>query len=294
MLTELLEQFESNLEQWNPLPGVEITRCFLRHEGAPETCTVPEDTLEALVCVDGQLELELSDGRVSTTSPSELLLLSEDFRLSGFRLPQGNATVYVAVLPVSLICQCFRQAGEAEYEQMIRLMLERLQLAGGAMTLHAPEWYASITVTMNQISESRRGTYFMVRLLERLWLGTDELYRETEAVRVSPAQADLVRRLRIYMQDHLEQRITIADLAEEFGMSPTYLKDSFRKVSGQPIHHYLQDCRLTRAARLLRTTEQSILSISLSVGYSGTSRFNAAFKDRYGMSPREYRQNTLK
>lgn len=294
MLTELLEQFESNLEQWNPLPGVTVTRSFLRHEGTPEIRTIGNETLEALICVDGQVELELSDGRVSTTSPSELLLLSEAFRLSGFRLPQGNATVYVAVLPLSLIRNCFLRSGEAGQEQMPDRLLEQLALSGGALTLHAPDWYASLSVTMNQISEERRGTYFVLRLLERLWLGTDELYGEAASARVSPAQADLVRRLRIYMQDHLEQRITIADLAEEFGMSPTYLKDSFRKVSGQPIHHYLQDCRLTQAARLLRTTEQSILSIAFSVGYSGTSRFNAAFKDRYGMSPREYRQNTLR
>lgn len=291
MLTELLEQFESNLEQWNPLPDVTVTRSFLRHEGTLEIRTVFSDTLEALVCVDGQVELELTDGRVCTTSPSELLLLSDDFRLSSFRLPQGNATVYVAALPLSLIRNCFLQAGEGWQEQSLQRMLE---LNSGALTLHAPDWYASISVTMNQISQERRGTYFLLRLLERLWLGTDEFYGGTASARVSPAQADLVRRLRIYMQDHLEQRITIADLAEEFGMSPTYLKDSFRKVSGQPIHHYLQDCRLTQAARLLRTTEQSILSIAFSVGYSGTSRFNAAFKDRYGMSPREYRQNTLK
>lgn len=294
MLTELLQEFESNLEQWAPLPGVEITRRFLRHEGAPQVCTVQGETLEALFCVDGQVELELSDGRVSTTSPSELLLLSDIFQLSSLRLPQGNATVYAAVLPISLLQRCFRSAGETTYTQMLEILREHLELGGGILTLHAPDWYASTAVTLNQISQPRRGTYFMIRLLERLWLGTDELYRETEFFKVSPAQADLVQRVRLYMQEHLEQRITIADLSAEFGMSQTYLKDSFRKVSGQPIHHYLQDCRLTKAARLLRTTEQSILSIAFSVGYSGTSRFNAAFKDRYGMSPREYRQNALK
>lgn len=294
MLTELLMESESNLEQWAPLPGVTVTRAFLRHVGSPTDRVVQSDTLEALFCVDGQVELELSDGRVSTTSPSELLLLSDAISLFELRLPQGNATIYTAVLPVSLIQSSFRGAGEESHEQMVQMLLGRLEQGGGILTLHAPDWYASTSVTMNQISEERRGTYFVIRLLERLWLGTDELYRETEAARVSPAQADLVRRVRVYMQDHLEQRITIADLAEEFGMSQTYLKDSFRKVSGQPIHHYLQDCRLTKAARLLRTTEQSILSIAFSVGYSGTSRFNAAFKARYGMSPREYRQNAVK
>lgn len=107
-------------------------------------------------------------------------------------------------------------------------------------------------------------------------------------------QVDIVRRVRRFLLDHMDSRLTIERLAEEFRISPTYLKETFRRVSGQPIHRYLQDCRLTRAARLLSTTNDSVLSIAVSVGYSGTSRFNAAFKERYGVSPRQFRQNAVK
>ena len=52
---------------------------------------------------------------------------------------------------------------------------------------------------------------------------------------------------------------------------------------------YLNDYRLSMAARLLLSTEDSVLTISQQVGFENLSHFNRAFKKKYNKTPREYR-----
>jgi AraC-like DNA-binding protein len=54
---------------------------------------------------------------------------------------------------------------------------------------------------------------------------------------------------------------------------------------------YLKDYRLAIAARLLQSSESSILEISEEVGFENLSYFNRSFKKRYGMTPTEFRRN---
>ena len=64
----------------------------------------------------------------------------------------------------------------------------------------------------------------------------------------------------------------------------------FRRLYGAPVHTYLQQYRLQVAARLLRTTSDSVLHIAVAVGYTGTSQFDSAFKALYHMTPAQYRK----
>ena len=60
------------------------------------------------------------------------------------------------------------------------------------------------------------------------------------------------------------------------------------------IHQYLLEQRMAQAAELLTTTTQSVLQISTAVGYSSVSQFGIAFKQRYHMSPSQFRRNANK
>ncbi len=65
---------------------------------------------------------------------------------------------------------------------------------------------------------------------------------------------------------------------------PTSFKKYFRAMYGQSVHRWLQHQRLERAAQLLRT-RLSVLQIAQSVGCSGLSQFNAAFKQHFHLTP---------
>ncbi len=294
MFPELLASLSAQSESWLPQPGATVQRAFLRSEGEAPAPAPEAETFEALLCIDGQVDLHLSDGQVRSAFPGMVLLCADRMALRSLTLPQRHASVYIAVIPQERLFTYFCEStGTDRANALMASLRENLCSACGCSVLHGADWYASVMGILSRLEPERRGNYLLLRLLERLWLAAEERPVTVHDPSLSQTQIDIVRRVRQHLLDHMESRLTIERLAEEFHISPTYLKETFRRVSGQSVHRYLQDLRLTRAARLLSTTNDSVLSIAVSVGYSGTSRFNAAFKERYGVSPRQFRQNAV-
>lgn len=79
-------------------------------------------------------------------------------------------------------------------------------------------------------------------------------------------------------------------LAAHFGISETSLKNYFRGVYGQSLADYVRERRMTQAARLLVNSSHTVARIAEEVGYLNQSKFAAAFKRHYGVSPLEYRR----
>lgn len=82
---------------------------------------------------------------------------------------------------------------------------------------------------------------------------------------------------------------TIADLAQEVGVSRSVLADRFRYFLGEPPITYLSRWRLQLGAQLLRSTSRSVAQIAGEVGYESEPAFNRAFKREFGLPPARYR-----
>jgi AraC-like DNA-binding protein len=83
---------------------------------------------------------------------------------------------------------------------------------------------------------------------------------------------------------------TIADLAEEVGISRSALTERFTKYLSQPPMTYLTRWRLQLAARSLEKTSHGVAEIAASVGYESEAAFNRAFKREFGWPPARYRR----
>jgi AraC-like DNA-binding protein len=73
-------------------------------------------------------------------------------------------------------------------------------------------------------------------------------------------------------------------------MSRSAFAAKFTAVVGEPPLHYLTRFRVTRAADLLRLSDDSIKEIAANVGYDSEAAFNHAFKRAYGVAPGMYRK----
>ena len=73
-------------------------------------------------------------------------------------------------------------------------------------------------------------------------------------------------------------------------MNPTTLKEVFKSVYGTSIAAHIKEHRMEEAARLLRDDSLSLSDVAAKVGYTNQSKFTAAFKEQFGMLPREYRK----
>jgi AraC family transcriptional regulator len=93
-----------------------------------------------------------------------------------------------------------------------------------------------------------------------------------------------------YIEDHLAEPISLATLAQLAGLSPYYFCRAFKQSVGVPPHRYHNQRRMERAKLLLAKPASSVTDIGLTVGYSETSSFTAAFHKTTGLTPTAYRR----
>ncbi len=93
-----------------------------------------------------------------------------------------------------------------------------------------------------------------------------------------------------YLRDHLDEQLDVEALARLAGVSPRQLDRLFTRLFGESPRACLRRLRLERAARQLRLTRRSILSIALDAGYDSHESFTRSFARRFGHSPAEYRR----
>ncbi|MDQ6419985.1 response regulator [Paenibacillus sp. LHD-117] len=85
--------------------------------------------------------------------------------------------------------------------------------------------------------------------------------------------------------------ISLEHLAKKVYLSPAYLSRLFKKYTGQSITKYITSIRLEKAAQLLMETNKKITDIYQEAGYQNFAYFSALFKNHYGKTPSEYRED---
>ena len=87
-----------------------------------------------------------------------------------------------------------------------------------------------------------------------------------------------------------EHHYTIEELARQFDISESSLKECFKGIYGSAIYAYMKKYRINMAATLLTETDKTVSTIAGEVGYSNSSKFAEAFKSIKGVAPLEYRK----
>lgn len=98
-----------------------------------------------------------------------------------------------------------------------------------------------------------------------------------------------VRSIVALLDEQWQRQICVTELAHQVGLGPSRLEHLFKAHAKTTIRDFVRERRLREAAARLAGSEERISVISFSVGFGDVSNFNHAFKKRFGMSPRAYR-----
>lgn len=93
-----------------------------------------------------------------------------------------------------------------------------------------------------------------------------------------------------FVEENLARSITLADVAENLYLSPTYFSRLFKQRTGLTFSAWLAQRRILRAQRYLDETGLSVADIATQVGYQEANSFTRLFKQATGLSPTEYRK----
>ena len=111
-------------------------------------------------------------------------------------------------------------------------------------------------------------------------------------------QEEYIRRIhkvQDYIEEHIGQPLSIEELSDTAGFSKYHFSRIFQGMLHEPPAHYVNRIRMERALFLLaHRGDKNMTDIAYELGFTDSAIFSRAFKNYYGVSPREYRQEYSK
>ena len=162
---------------------------------------------------------------------------------------------------------------------------------------HSGHWLEnSIMHLVEEAGSGRVGSEAMLaKLSEALFIDTLRRYvsglSEQEMGWLAGARDPIVGKSLGLLHGRVAHPWTIADLANEVGISRSALVERFTRYLSEPPMAYLTRWRLQLGARSLENTSRGVAEIAADVGYESEAAFNRAFKREFGQPPGRYRSN---
>jgi two-component system response regulator YesN len=101
---------------------------------------------------------------------------------------------------------------------------------------------------------------------------------------------DISIALKTYINNHLDEEITLTKLADIAYFNPSYLSRLFKHMTGINLTEYIQDARIKKAKLLLKNNDYKICDVAKAVGYGSATNFTRFYKKVTNITPQEYRE----
>lgn len=272
-------------------PGVDL---YVNHFRA-RTCEENNETVDLLLlnfCAAGRFETLLTPTDAILLGPGDFSAHRDDLR-KGTRceFPLGyydGLNIQIDTATAATWCRENFPSLDIDFDRVQSHLLGDhwyyVQHAGlrcehVLMELYEEAEHASIPTLQVKMAE-------LFLLLEELPL------REDASSYFPKTQVELAHSVRDRLIGSSSGTADLEQIARDHNVSVSQLRRVFRSVYGVPVYQYLKEYRLERAAQALSDSTRTITAIALEAGYTNSGKFSAAFRERYGMTPTEFRQQS--
>ena len=154
-------------------------------------------------------------------------------------------------------------------------------------------WCEQILFIMQELTtlEKKKNEFYVCEVMIRLFTLV-LLTRKNHVLSQVKPDDTIALRMRIllhYIEQHYGDDVTLESLAQSANVSKSECIRCFKLSMQITPYKYLMEYRLSRAALLLRQTNESVGNIASNVGFHQMSRFGKCFKEKTGCTPKEYR-----
>ncbi|WP_404387383.1 AraC family transcriptional regulator [Ligilactobacillus animalis] len=113
---------------------------------------------------------------------------------------------------------------------------------------------------------------------------------KTVIPKIQTHQSDPYVEQAIYLISQSFPQVSANFLADQIGLDRSYLGKRFKRATGMTIQAYLKNYRITQARHLIESTDLSLLQIAQACGYERPDSLTRAFKQTYGLTPSNFKQ----
>ena len=241
------------------------------------------DELEFLPIFEGSFLCRVN-GVDYVAKAGEMIFINAGIPHQTFAIEEGTKTALIQ----------FRESNyiNTEIRKIIKYSLRLQSLESSPVRiLGSKEMFNIITEILSECEEKKNAYEIIVRSLIIKLIGL--LYRNdilSDGERIfSTSAVQKILPAMTYINQNYSENIDLSEISSMLGFDRSYFCRIFKVATGATFTEYLNFVRICKAEKKLSTTNESILNISSSVGFSSVAYFNRIFKKYKNCSPSTYR-----
>lgn len=274
-------------------PGIALVYEDIHSHNCTFHRCVSDQIFEVHHCREGRIEGATQDD-LFYMGPGDLSICKPQSGHSTMHYPLHHyhgITVIIDVEKAPHCLSCFLADVNVQPKSLMHKFCDR----SGVFVARSMPSIAHVFEELYSVPESIRTGYLKVKILElMLFLSSIDIQTDEFSHRCfSHNQKLLAKNVSDYLLEHMDQRVTLEQLAQMFHVSGTQIKASIKGVYGTSLYSMIRIQKMQSAAKLLQDTNLTILEIAGQHGYDNASKFAGAFKAVMGLTPKEFRNTPV-
>ena len=251
-----------------------------------------ENILEINHCREGRIEFESSEGECLYVKKGDMAINMKAGVKSYSYFPQSHYHGVTIEIDFDKI-EKNQNMIMKEMQLSPKILQDKFCNHKQCIVLHEKQEFEHLFSEIYCVPEQIKKSYYKIKVMEILLFlfALDTTKEKIENRYFNKNLVAKVKEIHQYMLNHIDEKLTIACLADKHQISATNLKKYFKEIYGLSIYAYLKEKRIQKAAELLRETNHEIGKIAGMVGYDNASKFSNSFKSIMGINPSEYKKS---